>query len=243
MSSEAGYAVERESFLSDIVCHCIDHFKIGSSQRLTALQTRQMVEVFKKPPQKPDGLLAGRTAVLDAHLEGFGATVVKHYHRGGLIANLVKRHYLRISKTRGQIEYEQMERASKAGINVPEPLAFGYRGRLFYEGWLISRKVPNCQTLAQLSQTFPERISGIMERLVVQVRLLVENRILHADFHPGNVLVDDQEQVYIIDFDKSTVYHGSLESLKMRYCRRWCRAVLKHGLPHLLCTPIQAATY
>jgi predicted unusual protein kinase regulating ubiquinone biosynthesis (AarF/ABC1/UbiB family) len=70
---------------------------------------------------------------------------------------------------------------------------------------------------------------------------LAENRILHVDLHPGNILVDTRPQVYIIDFDKAvtTAYHSS--KLRQRYIRRWRRAVIKHELPLFLHEEFQTA--
>lgn len=222
--------------MDEIVYHSIDGYRIGSTRGLATSQAVHLVEAFQNPPERATGVLAGRTSVTETDLAGVGQVIIKHYRRGGLLANLIKHHYLKTSKTRGQIEFEQMERAGKHGINVPQPVAFGYRGRLIYRAWLVTQKVMDCQTLALYSQISPERIPAIMEQLGRQIRLLVKNRILHADFHPGNVLVDNSQQIYIIDFDKSALYRGSLEALQMKYRLRWCRAIQKHGLPPALCT-------
>jgi predicted unusual protein kinase regulating ubiquinone biosynthesis (AarF/ABC1/UbiB family) len=71
--------------------------------------------------------------------------------------------------------------------------------------------------------------------LARQVAILIDHGILHADFHPGNVLIDDRDRVYIIDLDKTGTYRGAKTALRSKYHRRWCRAVRKHGLPPVLC--------
>jgi 3-deoxy-D-manno-octulosonic acid kinase len=52
--------------------------------------------------------------------------------------------------------------------------------------------------------------------------------------HPGNILVDGQDNVFFIDFDKATRYRGSRRALATRYLQRWRRAVAKYGLPQEL---------
>ena len=73
-----------------------------------------------------------------------------------------------------------------------------------------------------------------MQSTAEQITLLVRNNILHVDLHPGNVVIDDRRQVYLLDFDKGRIYRGSREKLKDRYIARWRRAVDKHRLPDML---------
>ena len=56
----------------------------------------------------------------------------------------------------------------------------------------------------------------------------------HVDLHPGNILVTDNDQIFIIDFHKARMFNGSKQKLMNKYCARWKRAVKKHGLPEIL---------
>ena len=215
-------------------------FTVGSSYPLTSNQLAQMVEVFQTPPQPENRRLGGRVSVCRKQLEGIGAVVIKHYQRGGVLANLITRYYLKSGKTRSQIEFEKMERVRAMGVRVPEPVAYGYCGRLFYRAWLITREIMHSQTMVEYSLAEPNRIAKAMAALDDQINILVENRIMHADFHPGNILIDNREQIYIIDFDKSVVGRHDRENIALRYRKRWCRAVQKHGLPENLCTLMQS---
>ena len=67
-----------------------------------------------------------------------------------------------------------------------------------------------------------------------QISLLIQNNILHVDLHPGNVVVDDQGRVFLVDFDKGRIYSGSKTDLRDRYIARWRRAIIKHRLPMML---------
>lgn len=62
----------------------------------------------------------------------------------------------------------------------------------------------------------------------------MDNRIYHKDLHPGNVLVDENNDIYIIDFDKAGVFRGDKRVLLKKYMERWGRAVTKHSLPQAL---------
>ena len=215
-------------------------YNVGSRYPLTSSQLAQMVTVFQTPPQPEDRCLGGRLSISRIRLEGIGAVVVKHYRRGGLLANLITQYYLRTTKTRSQIEFEQMEHVRAKGVRAPKPVAYAYHGTLVYKAWLVSKEIMHSQTMAELSRTEPNRVANAMAALNRQVRILVDNRIMHADFHPGNILVDNEQKIHIIDFDKSTVCPDSIDTLELRYRDRWCRAVKKHGLPNELCILMKA---
>jgi len=95
-------------------------------------------------------------------------------------------------------------------------------------------------SLARLSLQDEKKTSAAMVSVIEQILVLIQNDILHVDMHPGNVLVDVREQVYLLDFDKGRVYHGNRQKLKNRYLNRWQRAVSKHGLPEMLTEMLQA---
>ncbi len=78
-----------------------------------------------------------------------------------------------------------------------------------------------------------------MASVIEQIVSLIQNDILHVDLHPGNVVVDATGKVYLLDFDKGTVYYGNRQKLINRYLSRWQRAVNKHGLPKMLTEMMQ----
>jgi hypothetical protein len=186
-------------------------------------------------PAMPVGTLGGRRSVTRTMLAGVGPVVVKHYRRGGLLGHFVEETYLTFGMPRSQAEFEIMEKLHLLGISVPEPVAYAWQGGLFTRAWLVTREIEQSRTLAQLSASSPEQTLKAMASLSQEVALLVENLVLHADFHPGNVLVDGKGRVYVVDFDKAAPFKGSAAALRSRYRKRWCRAVKKHGLPRLLC--------
>ena len=73
-----------------------------------------------------------------------------------------------------------------------------------------------------------------MPKLTNQVDTLVENQIHHVDLHPGNVIVNNHNELFIIDFDKAQMNFHNKKKLHQKYINRWQRAVLKHNLPAML---------
>jgi len=211
-----------------------DSYHFGSSYELTDQHLKHLIKLFQTPSKTADSVLGGRNSVLIDEINGLGHIVVKHYRRGGLVRYIVKQRYLKCGKTRSQEEYELLKKVRSFGISAPEPIAFAYRGRLFYQAWLVTREIKQHQTLAELSLSNIKRTRFVMKYVIEQVSILIKNSILHVDLHPGNVIVDNQNRVSIIDFDKGCFFHGKDTSLEKRYLSRWNRAVKKHRLPEIL---------
>ena len=211
-----------------------DSYHFGSPSDIADQQLKQLIKFFNLPKNTINSALGGRTSITVARLEGIGSVVIKYYRRGGAIRYLIKKRYLKLGKTRCQIEYELLQKVKSLGINAPEPIAFAYRGHLFYQCWLVTREIKDHQTLAQISCSNEEQARMAMKAVIKQVSTLIKNKILHVDLHPGNVIVDNQNRVYLLDFDKGGVFPGEENALRSRYLRRWNRAIQKHGLPEML---------
>jgi len=211
-----------------------DSYHFGSSSNIANQQLKQLIRFFNLPKNSVNSALGGRTSITVTRLQGIGSVVIKYYRRGGVIRYLIKTRYLKCGKTRCQIEYELLQKVRSLGINAPEPVAFAYRGRLFYQCWLVTREIQDHQTLVQISRSNEEQARMAMKAVVKQVSMLIKNKILHDDLHAGNVIVDNQNQVYLLDFDKGCIFPGDKNALKTRYLRRWNRAIQKHGLPEIL---------
>jgi len=211
-----------------------DSYHFGSPSHIANQQLKQLIKFFNLPKHTINSALGGRTSITVARLEGIGSVVIKYYRRGGAIRYLIKQRYLKYGKTRCQIEYELLQKVRNLGINAPEPVAFAYRGRLFYQCWLVTREIKDHQTLVQISRSNEEHARMVMKEVVKQVSMLIKNKILHVDLHPGNVIVDNQNQVYLLDFDKGGIFTGEANALRSRYRRRWDRAIQKHRLPEML---------
>ncbi|MDO9263243.1 MAG: lipopolysaccharide kinase InaA family protein [Desulfosalsimonadaceae bacterium] len=220
-------------------------YYIGADTRLTEPQIRQLTACFEKPGDSATGVLGGRAAVLSVDLSGIGRVIVKNYTRGGWLRHINRRTYLKLSKYRCEAEFFLLKHLVGIGVNAPEPVAFAYRfkypvkyfGGLLYHAWIVTREIENAVTLARLSVQAPDRVRATMGDLVRQVDILVDNHILHVDLHPGNVLVDPHNRVFLIDFDKARTAPQNRGRLREKYIRRWQRAVVKHRLPEDILIP------
>jgi len=220
--------------MKHITCRTYNSFKVGSTLNLTAKQYEKLTENFTCSKTNVDSGLEGRASVTRIQLDGIGPIVIKHYMRGGLFGHFIKHFYLNLGKPRSRIEYEQMERAKGLGISVPEPICFALKGKAIYTAWLVTREIENQHSLARLSIMDIESAMGAVKKLALQILILIDNRIYHRDLHPGNVLVDKDHQIHIIDFDKAGYFRGGEKALLKKYVERWGRAVKKHNLPQTI---------
>ena len=210
-------------------------YHFGACVALSDRQLQTLTEMFNRQTDtKAQTVLGGRCSVIQSQINGIGPVVIKQYMRGGFIRHLVKRVHFRMDKTRGQKEYEFLQKVRAFGINTPEPVAYAFIGSLVYKAWLITKAIDQAVSLAQLSLADQSRTRRVMESVMDQVYALIEHNILHVDLHPGNVIVTRENQVILIDFDKGRIFSGSKNKLQQRYLDRWQRAIIKHGLPAML---------
>ena len=209
-------------------------YHFGFSLELTDRHFQHLIKLFQKPSKISNSILGGRRSVLIDEMNTVGSVAVKFYHRGGIVRHFIKNRYFKCGKTRGQREYELLQKVRRFGISAPEPIAFAYRGRLVYQAWLVTREIKQHQTLAQISLSNENLASILMKEVVKQISMLIKNNILHVDLHPGNIIVDKENQIYMLDFDKGSIFSGNKNKLEHRYLTRWIRAVSKHKLPKIL---------
>ncbi|WP_165312548.1 3-deoxy-D-manno-octulosonic acid kinase [Vibrio ziniensis] len=132
------------------------------------------------------------------------AAALRHYRRGGLFGKLVKDHYWFSGwqKTRSIAEFQLLQVLREAGVNVPRPIAArAVRNGFSYQADLLSEKVPNAQDLVDILKQ--GALSAEMyQKIGVEIRKMHDAQVNHTDLNIHNILIDDKQQVWIIDFDK-----------------------------------------
>lgn len=210
-------------------------FIVGSTQRLSDELATRFVQLMQSDFETlPKTTLGGRGQSSVCDVEELGRVFVKRYTHGGLLRRLTGGKFLCVGPCRSQAEFMMLELVRSLGVSAPKPLVYVKKGSYFYSTWLVMEHIPNTRTLVDVSQATPEVVPVVMERLAEQLRILLRNRVLHVDLHPGNVLIHDDLRVTIVDFDKAYIYPGSAEALCDLYLRRWRRAVIKHSLAPIL---------
>lgn len=135
---------------------------------------------------------------------------LRHYRRGGLFGKLVRDQYWFSGwhNTRSFQEFSLLSKLIEANVNVPRPLAaMAVRSGMYYRADLLSEKIANAQDLVAILQ------SGALERqayhrIGAEIRAMHDVGVNHTDLNIHNLLIDDQNKVWIIDFDKCAEQPG-----------------------------------
>ena len=144
--------------------------------------------------------------------EPYGPVFIKHF----LVPNLraILRQWFRRGK--GRNEAKRAERLASAGVPTITAVALGEqrRRRFLFENYLVTREITGTRPLdAFVERDLPAlpserrtRVRRLLaETLGATTARLHEGGFLHADFHPGNLLVQldaqDRPQFAMIDLD------------------------------------------
>lgn len=134
----------------------------------------------------------------------FGACVLRHYHRGGLVGRVNTDHYLWTGRKRSRAfrEFRLLAELHEAGLPVPAPIMARYvRNGMSYQADLITRQIPGAQTLADLLATCV--LEAALGARVGRVLASFHSKgVWHADLNASNLLVDDAGKVWLLDFDR-----------------------------------------
>jgi 3-deoxy-D-manno-octulosonic acid kinase len=150
---------------------------------------------------------AGRGGAVKIQMPGQYA-ILRPYKRGGLVRKLVSNQYfwLGLHRTRCWKEWAILNHARDIGLPVAEPIAVCAvkTSLISYRAAIITRYLDNTETLASriAVKALPKKL---WHRLGVVLKQLHAARIRHADLNATNILIDDQDQFYIIDFDKARI--------------------------------------
>lgn len=135
---------------------------------------------------------------------------LRHYRRGGLFGKLVSDHYWfqGWENTRSGAEFQLLHHLREQGVNVPRPIAArAVRKGLVYQADILSEKIANARDLVGILQQQPLS-AALYQKIGQQIAQLHRAQVNHTDLNIHNILLDDQETVWIIDFDKCAMQEG-----------------------------------
>ncbi|MEW9624844.1 3-deoxy-D-manno-octulosonic acid kinase [Rhodanobacter geophilus] len=158
-----------------------------------------------------------------------GECVLRHYHRGGMVAKLMGDRYLwrGADATRCFAEFRLLAEIVRLGLPGPVPVAARYRrGGLFYRADLITRRIADAQTLAECLAA--GRLDAELAREVgALVARFHRAGVWHADLNAHNVLVTSPA-LHLIDFDRGRL-RTPVEAWRLANLERLHRSLLKLG--------------
>jgi 3-deoxy-D-manno-octulosonic acid kinase len=137
--------------------------------------------------------------------------VLRHYHRGGLIARITSDRYMwrGEEQTRPFAEWSITYRLHRAGLPVPAPIAARYiRDGRTYRGDIITERLP---TVGSLAECLSCGALSIVTWISVGrcIRRFHDFGVCHADLNAHNVLLSE-DAVYLVDFDRCQLRRAGL---------------------------------
>ncbi|MGR5133200.1 3-deoxy-D-manno-octulosonic acid kinase [Vibrio alfacsensis] len=149
------------------------------------------------------GSATGRGTTWFVQLDNMQAAL-RHYRRGGLFGKLVKDHYWFSGweQTRSAQEFKLLQTLIDAGVNVPRPIAArAVKSGLTYQADLLSERIPNARDLVSILQEKPLP-EAMYQKIGQEIAKMHRANVNHTDLNIHNILIDEQDKVWIIDFDK-----------------------------------------
>lgn len=160
--------------------------------------------------------------------------VVKQYRRGGLVRHLNKNLYWHshYDQSRAWLEFELLVKMTTMGLPVPMPVA-GRAEKKFlqwHQATIITREIEQSVTLADcLKQRAADAGDhSVWNKVGETIKRFHSASIFHADLNASNILVTQNDEIYLIDFDKGRYLPASKTDWKTSNLDRLQRSLLKY---------------
>lgn len=130
--------------------------------------------------------------------------VHRHYRRGGWMARWFKDRYLRTGKIHRRCvkELQLLDEAVQRGLPVPRPVAAScLNSRWFYRCDIVTEAIPGARSLGQVLRS--TRLDPqVWQSVGGTIARFHQENVWHADLNANNVLLDEDNKVYLVDFDR-----------------------------------------
>jgi len=130
--------------------------------------------------------------------------VLRHYYRGGLVGKLIKDSYvyLGIGRTRAAQEFSLLAKMQRSNLPAPQPIAYQViKNGLFYHADLISQRIENSSDLVAILSEKSLSTSQ-WQNIGATIKKFHQQGIYHHDLNAHNILIDNNDKVWLIDFDR-----------------------------------------
>ena len=137
--------------------------------------------------------------------------VLRHYRRGGLIAQLSPDKYVwtGLKRTRAWREWYLLAQLREMDLPVPQPVAVQVvRNRVTYSADIMTQRIPHTTTLAEELGRHA-LAENTWQELGKMIRRFHHHGVWHADLNANNILIDTETRLYLIDFDRGRLCQPS----------------------------------
>ncbi|MCL4160975.1 UNVERIFIED_CONTAM: hypothetical protein GTU68_048023 [Idotea baltica] len=146
--------------------------------------------------------------------------VLRHYYRGGLVARLTKDQFIfnGFEASRPFKEMKLLQHMQKMELPVPQAIAARcIKSSTLYRADILMSEIANTKTLMQ-SITEIVLKSDVWMRVGQVIAKFHQHGVHHVDLNANNILIDQEENIYLIDFDRCQ---------QRSFSQAWANAELK----------------
>jgi len=152
------------------------------------------------------GAPAGRGRTLFKTVAG-RECVLRHYYRGGMIRSLSEDSFVWAGRdhTRPFREWRLLAELRRRELPVPLPVAARcVRRGLFYTADLITERLPGVDSLAVRLGTGTMN-NELWRAVGATIARFHAQRVFHADLNAHNIQLNDDNHIYLLDFDRGRI--------------------------------------
>jgi len=133
-----------------------------------------------------------------------GEWVLKHYYRGGLVGKFIRDSYLftGCDNSRAVKEYKLLQSMQELMLPVPQPIACRVvKSGITYQADILTSRIEQANDLVAIL-TEREICSSLWQKIGACIQSFHRHGIYHHDLNAHNILMDDDQKVWVIDFDR-----------------------------------------
>lgn len=134
--------------------------------------------------------------------------VLRHYYRGGLVAKLTKDSfvYTGAQNTRAVRELNLLKTMLDLGLPVPKPIAamVSKSSGVFCKNDILIERVAGAKDLFHYLLTQPLN-NELWQKVGATIKQFHQAGVFHSDLNIHNILIDDQQKIWLIDFDRCDI--------------------------------------
>ncbi|MDV6315805.1 3-deoxy-D-manno-octulosonic acid kinase [Idiomarina sp. HP20-50] len=131
--------------------------------------------------------------------------LLRHYYRGGLVGKVNKDRFLRepADKSRAIHEFDLLLKLRGLGLPVPRPVAARMEktAAFSYKADILVEVIPGAVDVYRLLRE-KQLSAELWQKLGSVIKELHDTGVYHSDLNCHNLMLDDKDKAWIVDFDK-----------------------------------------